>query len=144
MIKRNTRNGHGLFLDGTGHYHFNMMKMGIRGFVVGACALLLTGCSDTIFSNKLTLNLTRVDGLALPVTLPSGTGTIQVVSGTLVGSRFDADCKWTIDLSDGTSPTGTLDECNMDQALTHTIELDLGGPPGPTGPHSYNFGVPTT
>ena len=121
-----------------------MMKMRVHGFVVGAAALLLTGCADTIFSNKLTLRLTRVDAQALPVTLPSGTGTIQVVSGTLVGSRFDTDCTWTVDLSDGSSPTGTLDECNMDQVLTHTIELDLGGPPRPSGLHSYNFGAPTS
>jgi len=120
------------------------MKIGIRGFVVCACVLLLTGCRERIFSNKLTLNLTRVDGQALPVTLPSGTGSVQVVSGTLVGSRFDADCAWTINLADGTSPTGTLDECNMDEVLTHTIELDLGGPPRPSGVHSYNFGVPTS
>lgn len=121
-----------------------MMKTRIRGFVVGAGALLVTGCADTTFSNKLTLNLTRVDGQALPATLPSGTGTVQVMSGTLVGSRFELDCTWTLNFSDGSSPTGTIEQCNMEQALTHTIELDLGGPPLPTGVHSYNFGVPTS
>ena len=121
-----------------------MMKMRIGGFVVAAAALVLTGCAETTFSNKLTLNLTRVDGQALPATLPSGTGTVQVMSGTLVGSRFDLECTWTLNFSDGSSPTGTMDQCNMDQVLTHTIELDLGGPPLPSGLHSYNFGVPTS
>jgi hypothetical protein len=121
-----------------------MMKTRLRGLAVGAAALLLAGCADTTFSNKLTLTLTRVDGQALPVTLPSGTGTVQVVSGTLVGSRFELDCTWTINLSNGSSPTGTLEECAMDQTLTHTIELDLGGPPLASGLHSYNFGVPTS
>ncbi len=114
------------------------------GLVLGALALLVMGCSDNIFSNKLTLNLTRVDGQALPVTLPSGTGNIQVVSGTLVGSRFDVGCSWTINLSDGTSPTGIVEDCVLAEALTYTVELDLGGPPRPSGLHSYNFGVPTS
>jgi hypothetical protein len=121
-----------------------MTKMRIGGLIVSAAAIMVMGCSDSVFSNKLTLILSRVDGQALPATLPSGTGTVQVVSGTLVGSRFDSDCTWTINLSDGTSPTGTLDECAMDETLSHTIELDLAGPPGPTGVHSYNFGVPTS
>jgi hypothetical protein len=122
-----------------------MMKMRIGGLALGALALLVMGCSENVFSNKLTLNLTRVDGQALPVTLPSGTGTIRVMSGTLVGSRFDGGCTWTINLDDGTSPTGEVEDCDFgNDPLTYSIDLDLGGPPRPSGVHSYNFGVPTS
>ncbi|HEU4747920.1 MAG TPA: hypothetical protein VFS56_05420 [Gemmatimonadaceae bacterium] len=116
------------------------MKPGKPSLFACLAAFLVAGCADGSFSNKVSLPLTFVDGQALPVTLPSGTGTVQVVSGTLSGSQLTVECTWVVNLSNGSSPTGTVQECSLFITDTETIALDLGGPPGPSGSHTYQFG----
>ena len=109
-------------------------------FIGCLAALIAAGCADGSFTSRVSLPLTQVDGQTLPVTLPSGTGTVQVVSGALSGSQLGTECTWVINLGTGTSRTGTVDECTISIADFTTYELDLGGPPAPSGPHTYTFG----
>lgn len=116
------------------------MKSVRHAFIPFLVAFLVTGCADGSYSNRVSLPLTQVNGQPLPVTLPSGTGTVQVVSGTLSGSQLTLECSWVVNLSNGTSPTGTVDDCSLFITDVKTFELDLGGPPSPSGPHLYQFG----
>jgi len=116
------------------------MRSERSAFLAGIVVLLLGGCGEGSFTNKVSLPLTRVDGQSLPVALPSGTGTVQVVSGSLLGSQVGVECTWVLNLSSGSSPTGMVSNCSIAITEVVTLELDLGGPPGPSGSHSYQFG----
>lgn len=109
-------------------------------FIGCFAALLAAGCADGSYTNRVSLPLTQVDGQTLPVTLPSGTGTVQVVSGALSGSQLGTECTWVVNLSTGSSPTGTVEQCTISIADVETLGLDLGGPPAPSGSHTYTFG----
>jgi hypothetical protein len=102
--------------------------------------LTLTACSDPVSFFRRTLPLAEVDNTALPVTLASGTGTVQVIGGSLE-TALNGVCSWTVSLSGGTTRTGTVPECVFDLDERVTLTLDLGGPPAPTGSHAYEFGV---
>ncbi len=105
-----------------------------------AFALLLTGCREATATNTLTLPLSTVDNLTLPVTLPSGNGSVQVTGGQIVGSRFQTGCTWTLTFSDG-SRSGSSVNCSLGSPLDIVeLTLDLAGPPGPSGSHIYSFG----
>lgn len=103
-------------------------------------AAIVAGCGEGSFSTRVSLPLTQVDGQTLPVMLPSGTGTVQVTGGALSGSQLGTECTWVVNFSTGTSQTGTIQGCAISVADITTRELDLGGPPAPSGPHSYTFG----
>jgi hypothetical protein len=103
--------------------------------------LITTGCREGGLQNTVTLSLSLVDGQPIPVTLPSGTGTVQVLSGILRGSRIGVECTWVVNMSDGSNPTGTVANCAISPFSTLEVPLDLGGPPGPSGSHIYSFGI---
>ena len=109
--------------------------------VACALALAVAGCTEGSFSNRASLPLRMVDQQTLPVILPSGTGTIQVLSGVLVGSRIVDGCTWTVNFGDGTSRTGTVAECRIPDSDIFDVTVDLGGPPGPSGSHVYRFTI---
>ena len=110
-------------------------------FIAGILAALLVGCGDGTTRNTVTLSLSFVDGQPLPVTLPSTTGTVEVLSGILIGSRFGVECEWVVNLSGGSSPTGVVTNCAIGPTSTVTLDLDLASSGGPTGTHSYRFGL---
>ena len=103
--------------------------------------MIITGCREGGLRNTVTLSLSLVDGQSLPVTLPSGTGTVQVLTGTLRGSRLGLECTWVLNMSDGSNPTGVVANCALTPFSTMEIPLDLAGPPGPSGSHIYSFGI---
>ena len=111
------------------------MKPVRHTFIRCLVAFLVAGCAEGSFSNRVSLPLTLVDGQELPVTLPSGTGTVQVLSGTLSGSQLTLDCTWVVNLSNGASATGTVGDCTLFITDVKAFELDLGGPPAPSGSH---------
>ena len=111
------------------------------GLFAAALALILAGCREPTARNTLSLPLLRVDNLSLPVTLPSGSGSVQVTSGRITGSRFELGCTWTITFSDGTR-TGSNPGCSLSSPFDIVeLTLDLAGPPGPSGSHIYSFGT---
>lgn len=109
-------------------------------FLVFTLALLVAACGDGTATNTVTLPLVRVDGQALPVTLPSGTGTVQVTGGRLVGSRFGPNCEWRLEFG-AEVRTGTIVNCGLAPEVGVSLSLDVGGPPVASGSHTYSFGV---
>ena len=89
----------------------------------------------------MTLSLSFVDNQPVPVTLPSATGTVQVVNGILRGSRYGIECEWVVNLSSGTSPTGVVSNCVIGPMSNVSLDLDLSSSSGPTGTHNYRFGL---
>ena len=109
--------------------------------LAGIIALVFAGCGEGVLRNTVTLSLSFVDGQPVPVTLPSATGTVEVLSGNLRGSRLGVECEWVVNLSGGSSPTGIVTNCAIEPGSNVTLDLDLGSSSGPTGTHSYRFGL---
>lgn len=109
--------------------------------LVATIALAALACgSDSSGPASITLNLTSVDGMALPRTLPSGNGTVQVLAGRLVGSHTGPACSWYLTFSSTGESFGSVPSCTVDVGDMITLTFDLGGPPSPSGSHSYRFG----
>ncbi|HWL39105.1 MAG TPA: hypothetical protein VNO75_02620 [Gemmatimonadaceae bacterium] len=113
------------------------MKL-LLGCVLG---LTLAACNEPTSFNRRTLPLALVNDAPIPVTLPSGAGTVEVISGTIQSNLATGICNWTVNLSGGISRTGTVPECVFFLDQNFSVTLDMGGPPAPDGPHLYEFGV---
>jgi hypothetical protein len=105
-----------------------------------AIVALTLACGDSSGPKTITLNLTSVDAGALPRSLPSGNGTVQVTGGQLVGSHSGPACNYTIQISGAQASFGSVPSCTVDAGDVITLTLDLGGPPAPSGSHNYRFG----
>lgn len=100
----------------------------------------LCACSESSGSNTLTLPLRSVDGKALPAQLPSGNGTATIFSGRVVGSPGGSTCSWYVRVQGFNEDSfGTASSCTISDGGVVTLSLDLGGPPAPSGLHSYRF-----
>ncbi len=107
-------------------------------------ALLLAGClSDATSENSQSIQLGKIDGTTLPVTI-TGTNSLstQVTGGVLTLYTSRPSCDYRIDLSTGASIKGST-SCLIPFAepLTNGIalELDLGTSPVASGTHRYEF-----
>lgn len=95
-------------------------------------------CGDSSGPKLITLPLTSVDAKALPTTLPSSNGTVQVVVGRLVGSPTGPACSWYLTFSPGGESSGSIGDCTVSAGDVITLTFDLNGPP--VGSHNYRFG----
>lgn len=103
-----------------------------------ACVILASGCGgDSSGPSTVTLPLTSVDARALPTTVPSATGTVQVASGRLTGSGSGPACSWYVAFNPGGESFGSIGDCTVDAGDIITLTFQIG----PTaGSHAYRFG----
>lgn len=111
-----------------------------RSVAIGLLLASALACGDSSGPKTITLNLTSVDAGALPRTFPSGNGTVQVTGGQLIGSPAGPACSFTIQISGAQASFGSVPSCTVNAGDVITLTLDLGGPPAPSGLHSYRFG----
>jgi hypothetical protein len=107
-------------------------------FVLSAVACM--ACSDSSGPKTITLPLRSVDSKALPAQLPSGTATVTIFSGRVVGSAAGPACSFYIKMQGFNEESfGSVSSCTVKGGDVVTLSLNLGGPPWPSGVHSYRF-----
>lgn len=113
--------------------------------IVAIAVLLLAACGGGgddygTGTNTNTLQLTSVNSQALPVTLSTGSGSVQITGGTVSGTANGPICNWRIFRAGASEPaTGTRSACPISPTDFIILDISMGGHPWPSGMHSYRF-----
>lgn len=104
-------------------------------------AASLCGCSDLSDPSAatVTLQLTRVDGQALPFTvgkLSDATANTIVTGGSLSGNSIGPTCDISLAVSSGDPLTRTILTCTINPGDVISLPIDFGSG---TGVHVYRF-----
>ena len=120
------------------------MRASRFAFLIAAVTIATSCDESTVPRDQVVMNLTQVDGHALPVAVPSLQGaTARITWGVIAGSPSGSTCEYRMNFTLGNSISGsegTVTNCRPKKGENLVLKFVANVPEGVLDEHTYTWG----